>query len=143
MAGWGGGVLGEKGTQVLCIPRVLLTEGLIQFQEVGAGILLAPWSWPSCQEETLQDRDKAATTTTAIIVNIPEGRMVRRLGALWGSAATCGLWDFGLSQGPRQLSSVCPSRALFAPSSVSQQADLGGWIPATCSLVLGIPVGLT
>lgn len=63
---------------------MLLTQGLTQFQEVGAGILLAPWGWPSCQKETLQERDKAATTTI-IIVNVPGGRMVRCGSKLHGA----------------------------------------------------------
>lgn len=45
---------------------MLLTEGLIQFQEAGAGILPAPWGWPSGQKETLRDRDKAAATLSII-----------------------------------------------------------------------------
>lgn len=45
-------------------PEHLLTQGLIQFQEVGARILLPTWGL-SCQEEILQGRDK-----TSIIISV-------------------------------------------------------------------------
>lgn len=56
---------------------------------MGAGILLAPWGWSSCQKETLGDTDKAAiiiiiiAVITAIIISKEAG---------WGSGyGHCGV----------------------------------------------------
>lgn len=89
------------------MPRLLLTQGLTQCQEVRARILLAPWGWSSCQKETLQETDKA------MVINLRGGRVVQLFRALRGLAHW--LYDFGhwpVSHCP----SACPSTASLWPS---------------------------